>query len=46
VFKPGDGERVVSAARLGEAADEGGNGDVGPATNHQGESSTENGGTQ
>jgi DNA gyrase subunit A len=29
VFKPGEGERVVSAARLGEAGDENGNGENG-----------------
>jgi len=29
VFKPGEGERVVSAARLGEAGDENGNGESG-----------------
>jgi DNA gyrase subunit A len=42
VFKPGEGERVVSAARLGETADVGGNGDAG-ANNGMGEGGTESG---
>jgi DNA gyrase subunit A len=41
IFKPGDGERVVSAARLGEAAEEGSNGDAAPPANGAGEGGTE-----
>ena len=44
VFKPGEGERVVSAARLGETADVGGNGDAGPPINGADEGGTETGG--
>jgi DNA gyrase subunit A len=47
VFKPGEGERVVSAAPLGEAAEVGVNGDGGaPPENGAGEGNTESGGTQ
>jgi DNA gyrase subunit A len=37
VFKPGEGERVVSAARLGDAGEENGNGDNAPPGNGAGE---------
>ena len=43
VFKPGEGERVVSAARLGEAAEVNGNGDAGAPSNGSGENGTESG---
>jgi DNA gyrase subunit A len=43
VFKPGEGERVVSAARLGEAAEVGGNGDAGAPGNGSAEGGTESG---
>jgi len=42
IFKPGEGERVVSAARLGEAGDEGGNGQSANGQNSNG--AGENGG--
>src|SRR5689334_7317492 len=48
VFKPGEGERVVSAARLGEAAEEGGNGEAAPPGNGNGagDDDAERGGPQ
>jgi DNA gyrase subunit A len=46
VFKPGEGERVVSAARLGEATDVGGNGDAGAPGNGAAGGGSENGGIQ
>jgi DNA gyrase subunit A len=44
VFKPGEGERVVSTARLGETTEEGGNGDAAPPSNGSDEGGTESGG--
>ena len=48
VFKPGEGERVVSTARLGEAADVNGNGDAAPPGNGagEGEGDAQSGGPQ
>jgi DNA gyrase subunit A len=43
VFKPGEGERVVSAARLGEATEENGNGDAATPGNGASDGDAESG---